>query len=221
MLGRKNERLFSGHYNEWRKTRIAKLVSIFGKDFFDGKDILELGCGWGDIGEKFIEMGATVTFCDVRQEHLDEVKKRMPNSITHMIDQDQPWNLDKKFDFVIHTGVLYHLSNWKQDLLCTLKHSNLIFLETVVSNNRSDSFEKTQKENGWDQSPHNISKRPSAAYIEKFLTEQGVSFERYDDADINAYFHRYDWVVGGRLPKIKMGSSSIQGAPRRFWILRK
>jgi len=214
MLGRKNERLFSGHYDKWRETRVAKLVFIFGEDFFNEKDILELGCGWGDIGEKFIEMGATVTFCDVRQEHLDEVTKRMPNSVTHLIDQDQPWDLGKKFDFVIHTGVLYHLSNWQQDLLCVLKHSDLIFLESHVPNKVSDSFVLSKKENGWDQSPHGASKRPSAAYIEKFLNEQGVSFKRYDDADINTHFHRYDWVADNTVLKKDI-------CLRRFWILQK
>ena len=84
----KGIRLFGGHYEEWRETRIAKLISIFGEDFFKGKDILELGCGFGEIGEKFIELGSAVTLCDARREHLDEVKRRLPDSITHVIDQN-------------------------------------------------------------------------------------------------------------------------------------
>jgi hypothetical protein len=41
---------FKGHYNNWRKTRIDKILSIFDKEFFKGKTVLELGAGHGDFG---------------------------------------------------------------------------------------------------------------------------------------------------------------------------
>ena len=207
-----NNSLFSGHYHDWRAKRLAKIVSIFGEDFFRGRDILELGCGEGEFGEKFMEFGADLTFCDAREEHLINLKKRLPNSTTHLIDQDEQWDLKRKFDFIIHTGVLYHLSNWKQDLCCALKHSPLIFLETIVPDNGADDYEQVLKENykKFDQSIHGRSVRPSAAYIEKFLGEQGVRFKRYDDAKINSGVHKYDWVVGG--------GGNPHGY-RRFWIL--
>ena len=205
---------FVGHYVEWRAKRISKLVSIFGEDFFNGKDILELGCGLGEIGERFIEFGSTVTFCDVRPEYLLEVKKRIPNSTTHLIDQNTEWNLNKRFDFIIHTGVLYHLTEWKQDLLCALNHSDLIFLEAEVPKGSiSDDYEEVMHENGYDQAISGVSKRPSAARIEKFLTEQGVKFKRYDDADINTPVHKYDWVTPD--PENKNFNY------RRFWIISK
>lgn len=207
-----NDSPFSGHYLDWRAKRLTKLVSIFGEDYFKGKDILELGCGEGEFGENFINFGGDVTFCDGRQEHLVRLKNRLPNSTTHLIDQDAPWELGRKFDFIIHTGVLYHLSNWKQDLLCTLNHAPLIFLETIVPNNGADDYEQTLKENDkkFDQALNGQSIRPSADYIEKFLSEQGARFRRYDDADLNSGVHEYDWAVGQR------------GNPhgyRRFWII--
>jgi len=205
--------LFEGHYVDWRAKRVAKLVSIFGKEFFKGKDVLELGCGTGDLGEHFIEFGSNVTFCDAREEHLLEIKNRIPNGVTHVIDQNTNWILNKHFDFIIHTGVLYHLTEWKQDLLCTLNHSNLIFLETQVPNNTtSDSYEETVYENGYDQAVSKICKKPTAEYIEKFLTNQGVKFKRYDDADINSGGHRYDWVASP-------GNGRNNTGNRRFWIL--
>ena len=103
------------------------------------------------------------------------------------------------------------MNNWKQDLICTLNHSNLILLETQVPNNSSDSYEQIEHESGYDQATNGVSTRPSAAYIEKFLDEQGVTFKRYDDEDLNAHPHVYNWEVGG---------SFGNKATRRFWILK-
>ncbi len=89
--------LFLGHYVDWRTKRIAKLISIFGKEFFNGKDVLELGCGFGDIGEQFVKLGSNVMFCDGRQEFLLNVKKRMPGCLTRVIDQNNYWDLGKSF----------------------------------------------------------------------------------------------------------------------------
>ena len=55
-----------GNYIEWRRTRIEKVESLFGKDFFKGKKMLELGCAMGHTGRHFEELGATVTFAEGR-----------------------------------------------------------------------------------------------------------------------------------------------------------
>jgi hypothetical protein len=37
--------MFTMCYVNWRNTRITKLVSILGKEWFMGKTVLEVGCG--------------------------------------------------------------------------------------------------------------------------------------------------------------------------------
>ena len=123
---------FKGHYIKWRETRINKLVSILGKDWFKGKTVLECACGLGHIGEEIMKLGAVVTFAEGREIFVRETKKRLPNAEVILLDQDTDWNLNRKFDLIIHWGLLYHLDNWKQDLANTVKHADIICFETVV-----------------------------------------------------------------------------------------
>ena len=125
---------FMDHYRGWRPKRISKIESIFGKEFFKDKTILELGCGYGDIGKHFVEkLGSIVTFAEGRQEHIPFIKENNPNSKVVLLDQEKLWNFDEKFDVIIHFGVMYHLKNWKQDLECALKHTDLIILESEIA----------------------------------------------------------------------------------------
>lgn len=218
--------LFVGHYIEWREKRIRKMEEVMGgKEWFRDKRILEMGCGWGDIGLHFKELGANVVFCDARKEHIEKVKIRSKSvkTITHVIDQDAPWEIPQKnFDLIIHSGVLYHLYNWKLDLKSAFKHGDTMILETVVADNEADDVEiKYAEPNGWDQSPHMYSLRPTAAYIEKYLTEMGYKFERFDDGSLNAHKHKYDWKVGNHHIEGKPWSMSPNGITRRFWKVER
>lgn len=207
---------FKIHYAEWQQARINKIIKIFGKDFIKDKSILELGCGYGDIGIALSKMGAKVTFVDGRQEHLDVIKDRHSGQKTLLMDLDGEWDLDDEFDIIIHFGLLYHLTNWKENLLSTFKHSNLVILETEVANSNSPTDEFTLKEKGYDQSLHNLGTRLSAAKLEKFFSEHDINFKRYDDADLNGGMHKYDWKVDENL------DLNIKGmAHRRFWVLQK
>ena len=205
---------FSGHYIDWRKARINKILKLFGKEYFKNKTLLELGCGFGHIGLFFQSLGAKVVFSDGRKNNLGIM--RQSNRVdTVCIDQDEPWNLKRKFDVVLHMGVLYHLENWQQDLRCALNHSNLIILESEVANRSDSSFTLKRWEAGYDQSIHRCACRVSASNIEKELTNLGASFERYDDADLNSGPHAYDWRVNNKGPAWK------HSVFRRFWIVKR
>jgi len=216
---------FMGHYVGWRTTRINKIIELFGKEFFDGKTLLELGCGYGDIGMFFQSLGAKITLAEGRQEHVDEIKRRHKNIEVICLDQNKPWDLNRKFDIIIHSGVLYHLEHWKKDLECVLNHSNLLILESEVANRSSDKFELLHIEQGHDQAISGQAIRTSAAYIEKELTKLGATFIRYDDSDLNYtdnskkrkkgyVWHMYDWKVDNN------GREWFRGQ-RRFWVVRK
>jgi hypothetical protein len=63
------------------------------------------------------------------------------------------------------------------------------------------------------KSPAAIGSRPSAAHVEKVLRELGCTYTRYDDADLNFRYHKYDWEV--------KNTCSAPGGQRRFWLVRK
>lgn len=215
---------FMDHYRGWRPKRIQKIEQIFGKEFFKDKTILELACGYGDIGKHFKEnLGAKVTFAEGREEHIPHIIENNPECEVIHLNQENPWQLEEKFDIIIHFGVMYHLENWKQDLECTLKHSNLIILESEIADSYDPKFEqKFIDPESYDQSIHPDRKatRPSAGYVESVFKENGFSFVRYDDSDLNDGLHRYDWLVTGNAERPGV-TRNDGGGLRRFWVARK
>ena len=211
--------MFADHYIDWRAKRISKILEIFNKDFFNHKTILELGFGFGDIGKEFISLGADVTFAEGRADHCKILKERFSNSKIINLNQNETWELENRFDIVIHWGVLYHICDWKRDLASTLRHSDLIFLESEVSDSDDPNFDLKVKENdgyekgGYDQALDGIGSRPSADNIELFIKELGFSVERFDDENINSSFHQYNWKVNN--------TNTWQHGLRRFWIIKK
>jgi SAM-dependent methyltransferase len=217
---------FGNHYEEWRQKRIQKILNIFGKDYFKQKLILEVGCGYGDIGKYFREKeGANVIFTEGRQEHLPIIADNNPGAQIIHLNHENAWKVefhdfpDKRFDAIIHFGLLYHLDNWKQDLECALEHSDLIILESEVADSNEKIEHKLIDSNGYDQaiSDSRRSTRPSAPYIESVFLENGFSFIRYDDSDLNSFFHTYDWAV----TESDKTKSWDQRGYRRFWVAKK
>jgi SAM-dependent methyltransferase len=217
---------FHNHYVDWRKKRIEKILKIFEKDYFKDKLILEVACGYGDIGKYFREnLGSRVVFTEGREEHLPFIKQNNPDSLVIHLNHENYWKLEdensnhKKFDLVIHFGLLYHLDNWKQDLVCALKHSNTIILETEVADTNEIKEYKFYDPIGNDQSISESRKvtRPSAAYIEHVFQENEFSFTRYDDSDLNSSFHTYDWKVSDK----DQTENNFNKGFRRFWVATK
>lgn len=202
------------HYVLWRKTRIAKLKRIFGIGFFKNKSVLELGAGTGLVGKFLRERwGANVTFTEGRVKLIQKIRENNPKSRIVLMDHDLPWKLNKQFDFIIHWGLLYHLDNWQQDLMCAVKHlalDGILALESEVLDSNELEEIKVIEDAGDDQSLYTHGSRPSASMIEDHMRLLNLEFKRYDDTDLNAHTHRYDWVL-------KNSMKHLQGQ-RRFWI---
>ena len=96
---------FSGHYQPWIRARIDVLETHYGQDWFRGKKVLELGCGYADIGEHFHRLGAHVTCSDARSDHLEHLRKTKSflSIMQHDLDDGQ-WPYDRDFDLILHTG---------------------------------------------------------------------------------------------------------------------
>ena len=90
--------LFEGIYEGWRSRRIEKILQVFDKNFFKGKTVLELGCGFGHIGKHFTEkFGAIVTLAEGDPAFIEDIKDNNRTSEVIVLDQDKPWDLKKKF----------------------------------------------------------------------------------------------------------------------------
>lgn len=188
---------FGGFYNEWRRRRVAKLEQVFGTGWFAGKKVLELGCGYGNIGRYFQALGADVTFSDARTELLDEVKRRDPAAKVILLDQNTDWSLGATYDLVIHFGVLYNLDEWARDLALAAQHSKWLAVETAVNRfvNRVEFKIKAPTYDHTYHGPFNsLGSLPSELMVEDVLAAQGMSYRRYDDKDLNFDTWKYDVV---------------------------
>jgi 2-polyprenyl-3-methyl-5-hydroxy-6-metoxy-1,4-benzoquinol methylase len=225
LLYEKNQ-VFGDFYNEWRLKRILKLELIFGTDWFNGKEILELACGYGHIGLYLESLGAKVTFSDSRKEHLDEVLKKNPNANVVCINQNEDWNLNKKFDLVIHFGVLYHIENWKKDLEISIKHGKFIALETAVNIYKNEVQICIENASFECQQYGSIEKKlifVSTKLIENVIKENKTSAKRYDDDKLNC---NNQFVYNIKCNKMfdetcqKITTTDIKNITcRKFWII--
>lgn len=221
------------HYKEWCQKRVDFVLNQLGDNFFMGKTTIELGCGMAYTSRKLRDLGAVVTVADCRESTLEILRKDFDDVV--LLDQDTDWVFDRKFDVVIHWGVLYHLNNWQRDLEKVIsflmhKHSVLL-LESEVLDGDDVFLEIKVKESSdiWDQALSGVGTRTSADVIERKLKNLGLShYMRYDDESLNVGdIHRYDWEAS---IDFKIDESSCPEAGlyqkgdfeeglRRFWII--
>lgn len=218
------DNIFGDYYNQWRLLRVCKLEQIFGIDWFKGKKILELGCGYGNIGLYLQNLGAEMTFADARTDFLDVIKGKCQTAKIICLNQNKKWNFDEQYDLIIHFGVLYNIQNWQQDLQCALSQTKYLALETAVNRYSYDinfaikNFDLNGKHCGIFEQYGSL---PSVNLIEK---ELGKTFKRYDDADLNGNdFIKYTLICND---DAKVTSKTIDSwhnkhyyGGRKFWIV--
>jgi len=200
------------YYPIWRTNRINKLITVLGgKEWFINKEILELGCTTGAISSILKSYGAIPTCAEGNIDHIKQIKENIDN-VFH-IDNDKEWNLNKKFDLVIHWGLLYHLNDWKNDLVRAINHAKILTLETEVLDTTDINQEIKTNENWDDGAINRIGTRMSPYMIEKILTESNTKFVRYDDEDLNISYHNYSWKDGD------YNNGTWHPGVRRFWVI--
>ena len=218
VVGSEMKHLF---YEEFKNKRVKKIENIFGRDWFCGKSILELGAAHGDVGLHFLKLGAEVIFTDIREEYLQSIKDKVKDlnytAYTLQIDQNKRYDLGHKFDLVIHMAVLYYLENWKQDLECAMKHTDCMILDTHLN---KEGIAFTQDD------------------VEGHLKDLGCKFIRLDTSDLNTDWswltngqmikHKYDWTYESlEYQKPNSNFLNSQLPPkygvwfRRFWMVLK
>jgi hypothetical protein len=225
-------------YEQYYKKRANKIISIFGKSWFQNKKILELGCCHGDIGIEFLKLGSDLLFTDERMEYLEDIDKNLKKLYNYsaeyaLIDHDKDYNLQKKFDLVIHMGLLYHLQNWRSDIKNALKHSDILILESTVTTNIEENntiLELNDNDKKYDY----CTKKNTRTYftqeeVEKELINNGCKFLRLDDKKLNV---ENNWVDNNKISLIydwtyeKCNSGYYKTYEdnvwyKRFWLVLK
>ncbi|ENM5767889.1 class I SAM-dependent methyltransferase [Vibrio mimicus] len=189
---------FSDHYIPWREKRVTEIIRHFSPLWFRGKKILELGCGYGEVGKNFEGLGAVVTYCDARQEHLDVILKHRPHCKVVKADINNEWPFEEKFDLIVHMGVLYHLDNMSFSIAKAMESAYHIVLETEVCDSNDPMFNLAVEENilGYDQSVTGLGSRPSVAYVERLVdVGKPKSMTRLRSSACDSNFHQYSWEI--------------------------
>jgi SAM-dependent methyltransferase len=206
---------FEGHYAVWRARRIAAILDEYGHRFFGGKRILEVGAGFGAIGAFFAMLEADVTCIEGRAENVRVLRSRYPfvKAVHHDLAEGLPGQ--DIYDVLIHMGVLYHLPEAEPALRAACHRCQHMVLETEVADSDDPNLVLSAKEYayGYDQSLVGLGSRPSPAFVERILKEEGFSFSRITDGRCNWELNVYDWPV--------TNSRQFRNGLRRMWFARK
>lgn len=130
------EKAFSSeNYQEVNRVRLDHLASL-GLDL-EGRTVLELGAGIGDLTQFFIDRGCAVTSTEGRPENLAVLQRRFPSIDTMLLDLENPPRrspFPEPFDIVFAYGILYHLGNPEQALTyMSNRTGGMLLVETHVS----------------------------------------------------------------------------------------
>lgn len=201
----------------WNERRFAKILNLFGPDWFIGTKVLEVACGRGFFGRELTKLGADVTFTDARQLFVDALIADGYNAL--LMDQDLDWIVPPTFDLVIHFGVLYHLDNWKKDLRFAIKTTPIVLLESEVVDSLDPTYEKKVEEiDHYDQAFNRTATKFSDLHVESYLTELGVQVENHSDASMDCC---PDFIYSWKHGEYEGPNFHRNTLRRRMWLIRR
>ena len=208
---------FEGVYAEWRALRIRAIVRHYGGlDFFAGKALAELGAGYGATGAFFATAGAKVYCVEGRESNTRVIRRRHPQvaALTHDLNTPIP-DLGTNLDVILHMGVLYHLRDPEASSRDSCRRCAHLVLETECSDSDDPDFTTSAREPAFflDQSLDGVGSRPSPAFVERILREEGMQFQMLNDASCNVERHEYDWPI--------RNTRTFRNGLRRLWFAKK
>jgi SAM-dependent methyltransferase len=212
----RRDALFDPSYDQWRTTRINKILEIYGIDYFAGKKILECGAGHAEIGAFLAELGAEVTCLEGRAKNIIVARlkhRRLPRIAIQQFDLEKDFSQFGRFDLIINFGLLYHLPDVDAHLACCFRMADDILLETVVCDS-TDPYKIVvypERKDVIEEALHGTGCRPSPFYVERLAREAGFEAQRFFTADLNVGNQFvYDWVH-------KNDGDPARWDKRRFW----
>ena len=185
-------------YIEARESRLRNLFRHLDVQSLPGKQVLEVGCGTGELGQAFVEAGCRVFSLDARPEYIEELERRFPGRESRAANLEE-WDPGPLgcFDALLCFGLLYHLSTPESFLAACARIAPEIYLETVVTDS-SDAICPLVAEEGPDQAYSGWGCRPSPAWLYQTIERLGYSILDVSSGDANwngTAPSTFDWTV--------------------------
>ena len=209
-------------YIESRRTQLAVLFSGIIPQSFEGKSVLEIGCGHGHLGAELEKLGATVVSVDGREGNIHQLRKKFPNREAHVCDACSP-ELEQygPVDIVFAFGLLYHLPKPVEFLRACSKLADILLLETAVVDAKEPEIVWMKDGKFYDQSIHQRGCRPSPSWVEEQLSSNGyqhivdlcVPGKNSEGVKAPAYL----WPIEGTGAGRRFGDPGV----RRIWAAAK
>ena len=178
--------------------------------------IVEVGAGFGATGAVFARLGGRVFCVEGREENTNIIKVRAPDvtAMTWDLNEGIP-DVGQPIDVLIHMGVLYHLRDPEASIRESCRKCQHLILETECSDSDDPQFTTNATEPAFyrDQSLDGIGSRPSPAFVERVMREEGMKFEMLNDSSCNVARHHYDWPV--------LNTKNFKNGQRRLWFARR
>jgi len=208
---------FDRTYDGWRVKRVRKLMEVYGIEF-QGKRILELGAGIGDIGSIFAELGAEVMGLEGRVANCNLARLRFRGMKNYQVIQfnlEDDFSRFGRFDLIVNFALVEVIERFEQLLQCCMRMSDTVFLETMVcdSTDPHKVIFVDMKGDYCDWPLSGKSPRPSPAYIERLFLENGFDVHRHFDGDLNNWCNAYNWP--------HQNNNNVNNALRRYWSFTK
>jgi ubiquinone/menaquinone biosynthesis C-methylase UbiE len=98
----------------------GKFGKVFPYQRYQGKDVLEIGCGMGGMSMLWAQAGANITSCDINPVAIEQTTHRF--ALYHLKGRVQREDAnalsfgDRCFDYVYSWGVLHHSPNLEQSV---------------------------------------------------------------------------------------------------------
>lgn len=142
---------------------------------FNGKSIIDVGCGVGHLAQFFVKQRCNVHCIDAREENLIELRKKYSNLKNDLVDIEKD-DLTKlgKFDIVFCYGLLYHTENpvTVTDKLCNVC-DDMLLLETCVIDHSEPLVKYTEETATFSQALRGLASRPSPSLVISLLKRGG------------------------------------------------
>jgi len=209
-------------YMKSRRSQLAVLFAGVSPQSFEGKSVLEVGCGHGHLGAELEKLGATVVSLDGREGNIRQLRKKFPNRDAYVCDACSP-ELEQygPVDIVFAFGLLYHLPKPVEFLRACSKLADVLLIETAVVDATEPEIVWFKEGRFYDQSINQRGCRPSPSWVEEQLRSNGYHYI----VDLCVRGENWEGVEGLPFdwPIVGTGFGGRLGDPgfRRMWAAAK